>query len=192
MRFCDRRVARCWKVVAGIENIGDANMKQFGSAVFIMTHREELEVQQANICEKMEQIEGLTSSLATLHSNLESFFLHKIVGATDLRKIGGASNLGENLFACANLIKVMSGKLNAIRKLQAEVRAAQALAVDALPSYAAWFSDGRQDVVPGRTYFSADKGAGPTPFATPVQKQAIPMASTASAALSHRIVTKGD
>jgi hypothetical protein len=155
--------------------------------------RTDLENQMTRIDETMTKISEKTAELKTAAdiTQVRLATIQKLFGAGNLRKIA-AGDLADNLFAVKNLLKVMSDKIGDIKKLQVEARASQALARLALPDYAKWYSEGKQDTVPGRVYFSADRGAAsPTPF-MPAQKSTVPMASAASAALSHRTVSKGD
>jgi len=158
-----------------------------GIGVSIMTYRIEFEIEMNRIDALLEEIGDQNEVVASLYGSLTKLF------AGDLQKLANANDLTKNLIACKALLCKANEEITKLKKLMTECGQAQERARRAMPDFAMFFSEGRQDTIPGRTFFTASKDAksGLIPFAPPAQKQSIdPAASLADVALTRRFSSK--
>jgi hypothetical protein len=146
-----------------------------GIGVFIMTYREQLELEHEQVDTLIDQIGDRGKVIADLHGEL-SKSLAKVIGSGDLKKFT-AKDYGAGLAVTLTLVDQVNAEIQELGKLQGECRLALERAKAAMPAYAAFVTNGRHDTVPGRTFFLAGKAETsrfepPTPRQSPVDPRA--------------------
>ena len=151
-----------------------------------MTYREKFEDEVERINVKMQAIADQTALVAKIQRSLSRSLEKAFEG--DLQKnVAGATEFRKRLTVCKReLMPAVRAEMEKLLTLQSECREAQTRARSALPDYAKFLTNGREDTVPGRTIFQAEKGGTASPLKMPVQKQSIPMASLSDVQLARR------
>jgi hypothetical protein len=151
-----------------------------GVGVEIMMHRTDFENEANRIDTLLEEIAKQSAVVENTYGALSKIF------EGDLQKLAGATDLNKNLIASKSLLVKANEEIDKLKKLMAECSQAQERAARALPDFAMFFSDGRQDTVPGRKYFMADKNATVSALAFAACNESIPAATLAEVALARR------
>jgi len=157
-----------------------------GVGVYIMAYRTKFEIELNLLSSLTDEIGKQNAVAAKAWSVFNMSFERNIVAAKDeLHKLSAATDFAKNLTACNDLLLLVSDEQHKLATLVAKYHEAKGRAEAALPDYAMFFSNGREDTIPGRTFFIAGKGEADQ-FKLPAQKPAVAMASFADTVLARR------
>jgi hypothetical protein len=150
-----------------------------GTEILMFKTKFETEVDRVDAL--MAQISEQNEVIASLYGSLAKIF------AGDLEKLANANDLTKSLISCKALLCKANVEIGELKKLMAECEEAQERAQRSTPDFAMYATNGREDVVPGRTFFMASKDASAAPFVMPSgQKPAIPAVSLSDVQLARR------
>jgi hypothetical protein len=169
--------------MSGINTRGDAMKKtNFGGiGTEILMFKTQFEIEADRVDALMEQISAQNAAVANAYGSLSKIF------EGNLEKLAGAADLNKRLVASKSLLGNANEEIKKLQGLMAECEQAQERALQAMPDFAMFFSNGRQDTVPNRAYFTAGKDASAVAFVMPGQKQpSIAAANIGDAALARR------
>jgi hypothetical protein len=154
-----------------------------GIGTGILMHKHQFEIQAELVDALMKQIAQQSAVVENTYAALSKIF------AGDLQKLAGATDLTKNLVASKSLLGKANEEIDKLKKLMAECSQAQERAQRALPDFAMFFSEGRQDTVPSRKYFMAGKNATEpdvSAFVFPAREGSIPAFTLADVHLARR------
>jgi hypothetical protein len=151
-----------------------------GIGTEILMFKTQFEIEADHVDALMKQIGEQDAVVANAYDALSKIF------RGDLQKLAGATDLNKNLILCKALLGKANEEITKLKKLMAECSQAQERAQRALPDFAMFFSEGRQDTVPSRKYFMADKNATVSALAFAARNESIPAATLADVALARR------
>jgi hypothetical protein len=123
-----------------------------GIGTEILMFKTQFEIEADHVDSLMKQIGEQNAVVASAYADLSKIF------AGDLEKIAGG-DLTKKLVACKSLLGTATAEIDKLKKLMAECERAQGRAQLAMPNFAMYATNGREDTVPSRKYFMADKDA---------------------------------
>jgi hypothetical protein len=147
-----------------------------------MVFRTKFEIELDQVDSLMAQICEQNAIVANAQGSVSKIF------EGDLQKLAGGGDLTKNLTTCKSLLGKVHEEIDRLKKLMSACREAQDRAIAALPDFAMFFSNGREDTVPNRTFFLAGKNAGEQHAFEPSAKREPggPIASLADVQLARR------
>jgi hypothetical protein len=156
-------------------------MKSFGGiGMGILMFKTKFEIEAGRADALMQKIAEQNAIVADAYASLQKIF----VGG--LQKMAGASDLSKNLVACKTLLVKANEEIAKLQKLMSECGEAQKRALLEMPDFAMFFSEGRQDTIPTRKYFTANKDANAGVCAFEFSTPKIPAANIAEVHLARR------
>jgi hypothetical protein len=160
-----------------------------GIGTEILMFRTQFEKEVHQVDSLMKQIGEQNAVVANASGELSKLF------AGDLHKLAGGSDLTKNLTTCKSLLGKVHEEIARLKKLMSECREAQARALVAMSDFAMFYTNGRSDTVPNRSFFLAGKNAvDQHAFELSARREPDPLASLSDVQLGRRFQdrTKGD